>query len=89
MLAERVEPDYPAGVTPPPSRYKTGYGDEGYIITPPWSTITAYDLNTGKIMWQTPYGDLPQAGSERQAERQRVPEERLRGAGVRADRLRR
>ena len=32
------------------------------MITPPWSTITAYDLNTGKIKWQTPYGDLPQAG---------------------------
>ena len=27
-----------------------------------WSTITAYDLNTGKIKWQTPYGDLPEAG---------------------------
>ncbi|HWD99836.1 MAG TPA: PQQ-binding-like beta-propeller repeat protein, partial [Bryobacteraceae bacterium] len=45
-LTQRLEPDYPAGVTPPPSRYKTGYGTEGYIITPPWSTITAYDLNT-------------------------------------------
>jgi quinoprotein glucose dehydrogenase len=22
----------------------------------------AYDLNTGKIKWKTPYGDLPQAG---------------------------
>src|SRR3954462_3233900 len=69
VLTERIEPDYPADVTPPPSRYKTGYGDEGYIITPPWSTITAYDLNTGKIMWQTPYGDLPQAG----------PSDKLRG----------
>src|SRR2546430_13824042 len=39
------------------------------IITPPWSTITAYDLNTGKIMWQTPYGDTPQAG----------PSDKLRG----------
>jgi quinoprotein glucose dehydrogenase len=62
MLMERLEPDYPPGVTPPPARYKTGYGQEGYIITPPWSTITAYDLNTGKIRWQTPYGDTPQAG---------------------------
>jgi quinoprotein glucose dehydrogenase len=58
----RCDPNYPEGVTPPPSRYKTGYGQEGYIITPPWSTITAYDLNTGSIMWQTPYGDTPQAG---------------------------
>ena len=40
-----------------------------YVITPPWSTITAYDLNTGKIKWQTPYGDLPQAG----------PSDKLRG----------
>ena len=71
MLAafSRVEPPYPDDVTPPPSRYKTGYGNEGYVITPPWSTITAYDLNTGKIKWQTPYGDLPQAG----------PSEMLRG----------
>jgi quinoprotein glucose dehydrogenase len=68
-LMERLEPDYPAGVTPPPSRYKTGYGQEGYIIKPPWSTITAYDLNTGKILWQTPYGDTPQAG----------PSDKLRG----------
>ncbi|MBV8828847.1 MAG: PQQ-binding-like beta-propeller repeat protein [Acidobacteriaceae bacterium] len=62
MAIYRTEPDYPPGVTPPPSRYKTGYGNESYVITPPWSTITAYDLNTGKIKWQTPYGDLPQAG---------------------------
>ena len=69
MLMERLEPDYPKGVTPPPARYKTGYGQEGYIITPPWSTITAYDLNTGKIIWQTPYGDTPEAG----------PSDKLRG----------
>jgi len=68
-LTERLEPNYPEGVTPPPSRYKTGYGQEGYIITPPWSTITAYDLNTGTILWQTPYGDTPQAG----------PSDKLRG----------
>lgn len=65
----RIEPPYPAGVEPPPSRYKTGYGNEPYVITPPWSKITAYDLNTGKIKWQTPYGDLPQAG----------PSDKLRG----------
>ena len=58
----RRDPDYPEGVEPPPSRYVTGYGQEPYVITPPWSTITAYDLNTGKIKWQAPCGDLPQAG---------------------------
>ncbi len=61
-LSERLEPDYPTELTPKPQRYKTGYGQEHYIIGPPWSTITAYDLNRGKILWQTPYGDMPQAG---------------------------
>jgi len=64
-----AEPAYPEDVEGPPSRYKTGYGNEPYIITPPWSTLTAYDLNTGKIKWQTPYGDTPQAG----------PSDKLRG----------
>src|SRR5690606_25744463 len=27
-------------------------------IGPPWSQLTAYDLNTGEIMWQIPNGDL-------------------------------
>ena len=27
-------------------------------IGPPWSTITAYDMNTGKILWQVPDGDI-------------------------------
>jgi quinoprotein glucose dehydrogenase len=62
MVRSYAEPDYPEGVEAPPSRYKTGYGNERYVIGPPWSTITAYDLNTGKIKWQTPFGDLPQAG---------------------------
>ena len=58
----RAEPDYPEDVEGPPSRYKTGYGNESYVITPPWSTITAYDVNTGKIKWKAPNGDHPQAG---------------------------
>jgi quinoprotein glucose dehydrogenase len=62
VLALRTDPDYPAEIEPPPSRYKTGYGTEPYVIAPPWSTITAYDLNTGAIKWQVPCGDLPQAG---------------------------
>jgi quinoprotein glucose dehydrogenase len=27
-------------------------------IGPPWSTITAYDMNTGNIIWQLPDGDV-------------------------------
>jgi glucose dehydrogenase len=26
---------------------------------PPWSQLTAYDLNTGKILWQVPDGETP------------------------------
>jgi quinoprotein glucose dehydrogenase len=63
------EPAYPPDVEGPPSRYKTGYGNEPYIVNPPWSYIVAYDLNTGKIKWKSPYGDTPQAG----------PSDKLRG----------
>ncbi|HTZ59064.1 MAG TPA: PQQ-binding-like beta-propeller repeat protein [Acidobacteriaceae bacterium] len=62
LMKSFAEPPYPSDVEGPATRYKTGYGNEPYVITPPWSTITAYDLNTGKIKWKTPYGDLPQAG---------------------------
>ena len=27
-------------------------------IDPPWSTITAYDMNDGRILWQVPDGDV-------------------------------
>jgi quinoprotein glucose dehydrogenase len=66
MRALATEPAYPEGIEGPPSRYKTGYGNEPYIARPPWTTITAYDLNTGKIKWQAPAGDLPQAGPSNQ-----------------------
>ena len=44
-------------------RYWSGYGymvapDGLPDITPPWTTITAYDLNSGKIMWQVPDGGV-------------------------------
>ena len=50
---------YPEGSNAPTDRYfiPAGYGlSFPYIISPPWSTITAYDLNTGKIKWQVPIG---------------------------------
>jgi quinoprotein glucose dehydrogenase len=69
MMRSLAEPPYPADIEGPPSRYKTGYGNEPYVINPPWTSLVAYDLNTGKIKWKTPYGDLPQAG----------PSDKLRG----------
>lgn len=50
----------------PPVRFWTGYGymnsSEGYpAIKPPWSTLTAYDLNEGTIKWQIPLGEVTAA----------------------------
>ena len=43
-----------------PTRYQSGYNVMGASTKPPYSTITAYDLNTGTIKWQVPNGDDPQ-----------------------------
>jgi quinoprotein glucose dehydrogenase len=51
-----VGPAYPEGVTAPEVRMYTGYGMNGTIVKPPYSTLTAYDLNTGTIKWQVPAG---------------------------------
>ena len=51
-----VGPDYPKGIRAPEVRMYTGYGMNGTIVKPPYSTLTAYDLNTGTIKWQVPAG---------------------------------
>ncbi|HXJ43675.1 MAG TPA: c-type cytochrome, partial [Bryobacteraceae bacterium] len=57
-------PPYPAGVEAPKDRYFTGWNVMYNIISPPWNTITAYDLNKGTIKWQIPVGDDPGIMSE-------------------------
>ncbi len=32
------------------------------VMGPPWSQLTAYDLNAGKILWQVPNGSVTQLG---------------------------
>ena len=59
---------YPEGTEHPPVRYYTGYGEEATAIDPPWSTLTAYDLNKGTIKWQVPFGDNPAAGPNKGAQ---------------------
>ncbi len=51
-----VGPDYPTGIDVPEVRMYTGYGMNGTIVKPPYSTLTAYDLNAGTIKWQVPAG---------------------------------
>ncbi len=61
--------DYPEGVERPKERYtdgsSTAYG-LGYpnLISPPWSSIVAYDLNTGAIKWKRPLGNDDRLGGK-------------------------
>jgi glucose dehydrogenase len=33
-------------------------------IAPPWTTLTAYDLNTGRIKWKEPVGEVPELAAK-------------------------
>jgi quinoprotein glucose dehydrogenase len=63
-MGSSLPPPYPAGSEAPSVRYWSGYGTTPNIVKPPWSTLTAYDLNSGTIAWQVPLGDAPQVSSE-------------------------
>jgi quinoprotein glucose dehydrogenase len=52
-----------------PDRYESGFGfmstSAGVApITPPWTSMTAYDLNAGTIKWQVPLGEVPELASK-------------------------
>jgi len=54
----------PAG-DPRTLEYKSGFGfmfdKNGLpVIDPPWTSLTAYDLNTGDIRWRVPVGEVPE-----------------------------
>jgi quinoprotein glucose dehydrogenase len=53
-------PPYPEGLDVPADRYFSGWGVSPLAVKPPWSTLTAYDLNKGAIKWQVPTGDDPE-----------------------------
>lgn len=60
----QVEESAPALAIDSPYSH-TGYNrfldPEGYpAIRPPWGTLNAVDLNTGKYLWRVPLGELPE-----------------------------
>jgi quinoprotein glucose dehydrogenase len=50
-------------------RYRSSFGfmitSSGLsAIAPPWTTMTAYDLNKGTIKWQVPVGEVPELAAK-------------------------
>ena len=59
----------PAGTAQEDPRYTSGFGfmlaGSGLSpIAPPWSSLTAYDLNEGTIQWAIPLGDVPELAAK-------------------------
>jgi glucose dehydrogenase len=59
--APAVIPGAPPGFVAYNSPYDffNNYSNGMSAMGPPWSQLTAYDLNTGKIIWQVPNGEMP------------------------------
>lgn len=66
LVPPRTPETAPADPPDPASiQYKSSFGfmitSSGLsAIAPPWTTMTAYDLNTGAITWQIPLGEVPE-----------------------------
>jgi quinoprotein glucose dehydrogenase len=72
---DRLDSAAPAGERPATSpanagevRYRSGYHhfftDVGLLGPLPWSRLVAYDLNAGTILWDRPYGDVPELAEQ-------------------------
>jgi glucose dehydrogenase len=59
----------PAGEDAELKYWFTGYrkflDQDGYpAISPPWGTLNAIDLNTGKYLWKIPFGEYPELAAQ-------------------------
>jgi quinoprotein glucose dehydrogenase len=64
----QLKPD-PAAPKDQPARYVSGFGfmiasDGLSAIKPPWTSLTAYDLNEGAIKWSIPLGEVPELAAK-------------------------
>ena len=58
-----------SAVSPTDAHYKSGFGfmftSSGLpAIAPPWTSLTAYDLNQGTIKWKIPLGEVPELAAQ-------------------------
>jgi quinoprotein glucose dehydrogenase len=65
LLKLERDPKAPEGTV----RYTSGFnmftGANGLsMVGPPWTVLTAYDLNQGTIKWRMPLGDVPELAAK-------------------------
>lgn len=77
LARPELAPDAPPSKTPAAvapadpaqAHYRSSFGfmfaSSGLpVISPPWTTMTAYDLNSGTIRWQIPLGEVPELAAQ-------------------------
>lgn len=69
MLKLAPDPEADKSLPEPAERYYSGFGfmiasDGLSPIAPPWTSLTAYDLNEGTIKWKVPLGEVPELAAK-------------------------